>query len=176
MDIRSLEWQELLISEVIPKIFSKGYQGLFLDTLDTAEYLEWKDPVKYAGSLKAMKDFVLKLRKLFPSKFIITNNALSLMNEWGEHIDGALVEDLYHHYNFEKKFYEATSAEHDFEKEKKMVPFLEKFKRPIFVIIYANKEQEKSIRISVRKAKQKGFFPYVSTLGLNEVGWVNPNE
>ena len=40
VDVRSDQWQRFLLDEVIPEIFKQGFDGLFMDTLDTAAHLE----------------------------------------------------------------------------------------------------------------------------------------
>ena len=46
VDVRSDVWRNLLLNDIIPSILKNGYQGIFLDTLDSAEALERQDPVK----------------------------------------------------------------------------------------------------------------------------------
>ena len=174
VDVRSNEWQELLLKKVIPKILEKGYQGIFLDTLDTAEYLEWKDKNKYAGSVKALENFIAKLREKFPKALIITNNGLFLLKNCGNLIDGALVEDIYTHYNFEKKQYEASDIDSDQKKEQILVPFRKNNKKPLYVLVYAKSNQTTLIKEGLKKCKEADFYPYITTIDLNQIGETAP--
>jgi uncharacterized protein (TIGR01370 family) len=40
VDIRSQEWRNILIGHTLKKVVDKGFDGVFLDTIDTAIYLE----------------------------------------------------------------------------------------------------------------------------------------
>ena len=43
VDLRDRRWQEILLDEEIPRLLGQGFDGLMLDTIDTAPYLEAKD-------------------------------------------------------------------------------------------------------------------------------------
>ena len=53
VDIRDRRWQGILLDEEVPRLLGEGYEGIMLDTLDTAPYLERKDPVRFAGCRRA---------------------------------------------------------------------------------------------------------------------------
>ncbi|MBI4373909.1 MAG: endo alpha-1,4 polygalactosaminidase, partial [Deltaproteobacteria bacterium] len=95
VDIRSKEWQELLLKRRIPKILEEGFDGLFLDTIDLPLYLEESDPKKYSGSKETLLQWVRTLRSQYPKILLFPNNALGLLEDYGEIIDGVVVEDLY---------------------------------------------------------------------------------
>ena len=57
VDVRDRNWQELLLTREIPRLLDQGFDGLMLDTIDTAPYLEAKDPARFAGSRQALRDF-----------------------------------------------------------------------------------------------------------------------
>ena len=40
VDIRDPRWQELLLEREVPRLLARGFDGLMLDTIDTAPYLE----------------------------------------------------------------------------------------------------------------------------------------
>ena len=49
VDMRDPRWGKRVIEKVIPFVLHKGFNGLFLDTVDNAANLEEEDPEKYKG-------------------------------------------------------------------------------------------------------------------------------
>ena len=175
IDIRSAEWRKLLLDRVVPGIFAKGYDGLFLDTLDSAEFLEWKDPVRFKGSLDAAESFIKALRKRHPQKLIVTNNALPLLPRLAGAIDGALVEDLYTHYDFKTKSYGPMDKAEMERKESVLKAFREKTGLPVFVILYALPAQKEMTARALEQCRKAGFYPYVATVDLSLLGQITPS-
>lgn len=170
VDVRSKEWQRLLLGTVIPNIFAKGYQGLFLDTVDTAAYLEEKYPAKFKGSKEAVVAFVKELHRRWPDKKIFPNNGLELLESYGTVIDGVVVEDLYTRYNFEKKISEPTPAVETGAKEKILDAFRRKFKKPVLNILYDASDKTPLIREAVKRSQKKGYEWYRTTIDLKTLG------
>ncbi|HCU23761.1 MAG TPA: hypothetical protein DF383_01990 [Deltaproteobacteria bacterium] len=169
VDLRSQEWQNLLLKQIIPPILAQGYQGLFLDTLDTAAYLESKDPVKYAGSKRAAVEFVKRLKQQFPGIEIFPNNALELLADYGDAISGVVVEDLYTRYNFQKKISDATPAVESREREKKLDEFTQRFHKPVLNILYADPETPLA-KTGIEKSESKGYHWFLTDIGLSRIG------
>src|SRR4029078_11009607 len=78
VDIRSSRWQELLMCEEISRLMQRGFDGLMLDTIDTVPYLESKDPVRYAGSRQALREWLQRLRAAFPRAVLVANGSDAL--------------------------------------------------------------------------------------------------
>ena len=159
IDIRSRAWQNIVIDELIPEILRQGYDGLFLDTVDTAAYLEEKDPKKFRGSSKAMVTFVKQIRRRFPKIIILPNNGLQLLNRYGSFIDGVVLEDL----QTDTKF-----------KEELLDRFQKKFKKPIFNIIYAANASTDFAKQAIAESESHGYLWYVTTVDLMHLGTVMP--
>jgi len=170
VDIRSKEWQDLLLKQIIPSIINKGYNGVFLDTVDTAIYLEQKDPTKYAGSKQAMIDFIIRMHKEFPDLMIIPNNGLQILNSIGPHISGVLVEDLYTRYNFENKTYTKTPIEDTKYKEKYLDLFKVKYNKPVYNVLYSTDSKDEVAKYGIKMSRSKGFHWYITTVDLMHLG------
>lgn len=176
VDLRSKEWRTLLGDKVIPGALTHGYQGVMLDTLDVAEYLESKDPVRFKGSMQAAADFVIALRKSRPNAVILVNNALPLLDRIGAAIDGVVVEDLYTRCIPKEKTCRPTPSETSAAKEKALKAFQEATGKPVFVLLYANLKQNDArwIRDAVRRTRRNGFRPYLTPPSLTRLGRIDP--
>ena len=81
VDVRNPEWKEIIIQDVIPRILKAGFDGLFLDTIDTAAHLHAKHPKKYIGIKKAMIELIRDIKEHYPNLFLISNNGFLILEE-----------------------------------------------------------------------------------------------
>lgn len=174
VDIRSKIWRDILEGHTLKKIIAKGFDGVFLDTIDTAIYLEDKDPKRYAGSKKALVDFVKSLKKKHPNLIVVPNNGLEVLERYAEDVDAVLVEDLYTHYDFEKKKSVATQSDIITEKEKLLDRFRTSQKKPVLNLLYETSVQTELAKFAVSRSGQKGYLWYLTTVDLMKIGTVNP--
>lgn len=170
VDVRSPAWQALLMQR-IQHLIDVGYQGVFLDTIDTAAYLEEKDS-KYAGAKQAVVALVQAIHKKYPQFMIIPNNGLEFLMDYGAAIDGVVVEDLYTRYDFKRKRTIPTPLEESLAKEKLLDPFRQKYHKPVWTILYEKNRQAPVIKQAMARAKVKGYQWYVTTVDLNHLGLV----
>ncbi|MCD6460040.1 endo alpha-1,4 polygalactosaminidase [bacterium] len=164
IDPRSEQWKHYFVYRIIPKVLKDGYDGIFLDTIDTAEYLEWKDEEKFKGSMDAMVEIIKEIRANYPNIIIISNNGLAILDKFAKYIDIALVEDLYTMYDFENQKYgiqdkEVTKENRDFLKE-----ISREYHIPVLTLEYANNKNQ--IKNIYNRSRVDGFYPYVGDINL----------
>ena len=73
VDVRDMRWTRRVIDELVPAILRRGFQGIFIDTLDNPGHLERTDPKAYAGMADAGARLVRTLRRNFPRMTIVLN-------------------------------------------------------------------------------------------------------
>lgn len=169
VDVRSVAWRDLLLNDIIPALFAQGYQGLFLDTVDTASYLEDREPKRFKGASTALLNLVRDIKKRHPDQTLLLNNALDHLPQLGDTIDGVVVEDLYTRYDFATKRYLRTRPEDDAVKEGWLDAFNKGAGKPVYVIIYAPREDQELERYGRRKARAKGYRLSVSDIDLTRL-------
>ena len=164
IDPRSKEWKNYFIYRIIPKVLKDGYDGLFLDTIDTAEYLEWKDEEKYKGSMDAMAELIRDIRKNYPRIIIISNNGLAIIDKFAKYVDIALVEDLYTMYDFENQEYGTQDKEVTEENRELLQRISSEYNIPILTLEYSDKKSE--MKNIYSRSRIDGFYPYVGDIHL----------
>lgn len=92
VDVRSREWQDLVIDEVAQVIMDLGYDGFILDNVDTPEALLRADAEFFAGAADAMVGLINRLRATYPDAVIIANNGLSIVPRCGDALDAMMYE------------------------------------------------------------------------------------
>jgi len=169
IDPRSSGWRNFVIRKIIPDILAKGYDGLFLDTIDTGEFLEWKDPQKYAGSKDAMVELIRQIRINYPDIIIISNNGFPILEKIAKYINYALVEDLYTSYDFDKKIYLDQDIEITNQRIKSLKRISYDFNIPILTLDYCEQSNSGKIAEISSKSVVCGFYPYVTDISLQNI-------
>jgi uncharacterized protein (TIGR01370 family) len=172
IDIRHSEWQEFLMTHLIPEYLTRGYAGVFLDTIDTAEYLEETFPQRFFGCRGAQIAFIQELRRRFPKMAIYPNNGLTILPYIGHVIDGVVVEDLYTSYDFSKQTSVKPSRHAVRSKEKVLDAFKRKHKKPVFNILYEESTRSNLAKFAIRRSNYKGYHWYLTTVDLLRMGTI----
>jgi len=170
VDIRNKKWVEFLIYKEIPKIIRSGFNGVFLDTIDTSISLEENNPKKYKGMTEAAVNIIKAIHHNFPSLKIMMNRGYKILPSVAGDINMELGEGVYSDYNFKTKKYEVVSKD-DYSEQvsilknaKKLNPKLE-----IFTLDYWEPSDKEMINKIYKIERANGFIPYVSTINLDNL-------
>ena len=170
IDIRNKYWSKMVVEELIPQILFQHFTGVFLDTLDNAQYLETSNPQKYKGMMKAAANLVKAIRLNYPTIPIMMNRGYYMLPEVADEITMELAESFYTSYNFDKKTYEIRPKE-EYEQQVKLLQDMQK-KHPklkIFTLDYWNETDPAMIAKIYAIQRGNGFIPYVATIDLNKI-------
>lgn len=168
IDVRSPEWQELILETIIPDILKQGFDGLFLDTIDNAEYLEkYHAEKKYPGAEAAMIKLIHAIRQRYPRTTLLANRGFSLLDAISVDVDAVVAESVFTRADLKKgEIYLRPAAE--------VEPVVEKLQRTarrcgvrILNLEYFSPARQKNIEKLISKARSHGFIPYVSTVSLD---------
>lgn len=171
IDMRSAKWQGILLDIIIPKVLAQGFDGIFLDTIDSAMALAvGKDAAKYNGMRESVLGFLRRVRERFPNIHISMNRGLELLPDAALLINSLLIEDLSYEYDFETKEYRAVKPE----VRQALVAGARKGlaanpQLTVLTLDYATPDQKDRIKEAISYSRSKGFVPYVSTLALDQV-------
>ena len=166
VDVRDQRWQQILIGEEIPRLLAQGFDGLMLDTIDTAPYLEGKDPMRFAGSRRALGELVKTIRDRFPTAPVLANGIAGL-RDVAPFVDGFVVEGVFATYDFGRRLYrETTTVERDW-KLARIAEARAIARRPVFTIDYADVGDVVLAHWAESEAAERGFKPYVGVRELN---------
>jgi uncharacterized protein (TIGR01370 family) len=170
VDIRDRRWQAILLEEEVPRLLASGYQGIMLDTLDTAPYLERKDPVRFAGCRRALGQFLGVLRKSFPGAILLANGTETLVDA-APYVDGYVTEGIFATYEPAGVGYRPTTVEERRWRLAQVRAALARARRPVFSIEYAS-GPEAPVGLaewSTGQALAQGFRPYATTKSVDRL-------
>jgi uncharacterized protein (TIGR01370 family) len=166
VDVRDPRWQQILLEQAIPRLLGQGFDGLMLDTIDTAPYLESKDAARFGGSRQALRDLLGAIRARFPKAALVANGTTALADA-APFVDGFVVEGVFATYDFGRRLYRATT---DVERDWKLARIADALavaQRPVFTIEYADVGDLPLTRWAESEATRRGFKPYVGVRDLN---------
>ena len=170
VDVRDPRWTKRILEDLIPAILHKGFDGIFLDTLDNPAELERQDPKKYKGMTKAAERLVHAIRRHYPTIPIMMNRGYEILPKVARHITMVMAESLYTDYNFEKKTYDYAPEEF-YTQQRDMLKEMQDLypELQIYALDYWNPEDTETIKKIYATQRKNGFAPYVATIELNKL-------
>jgi hypothetical protein len=170
LDVRRPEWTRAVLEDLVPRALEAGFTGLFLDTLDDADFLERRDPARYAGMREAAVRLVLAIRHQYPQITLMVNRGYALVPEIARAIDILLGESVLATFDPATKAYARVPApdvawQRDaLRRAKALNPKLR-----VFTLDYWDPTDREGIRQLYREQRAQGFVPYVSTPLLDTI-------
>jgi polysaccharide biosynthesis protein PelA len=170
IDIRRKEWIGFVIHKIIPSMIHYGFDGIFLDTLDSSISLEDSKKPEFKGMKEATIRFVQTIKHHFPYLKIIMNRGFEIAPTLAPLLDGILAESIYTAYNFKEKNHFMVNPEH-YESIRQHLFKIQSQNKDLFLLsldYWDIKDQEKFKDI-YKFQRSKGFIPYVSVLNLQSL-------
>jgi polysaccharide biosynthesis protein PelA len=168
LDVRAAGYEQWLLDRVVPAALAGPVNGLFLDTADSALALERGEPKRYEGTARALERVLLELKRRHPRMLLMLNGGVPLAERLAEVVDGVALESVWTDYDFKAKAYRLRRAE-DAESRVALLERVAALGLPVFTLEYmaaAGKPEPAEI---IRRSRARGFVPYVSTIGLDQV-------
>lgn len=169
-DIRKTGWQELVVDEMATAILTRGFDGLFLDTLDSALHLETTDPKRYAGMADAAVAMLLRLQQRHPGARLLVNGAIPLAGRVAPAVQWFAVESSMTDWDFATKTArwrrddERRWATDRLAAAKALNP-----RMLVFTLDYWDAADRDGALAIYRRQRDAGFVPYVATIALDRV-------
>ncbi len=170
VDVRSPKWTKRVIENLIPAILFKRFKGIFLDTLDNADFLEDEDPIKYKGMREAAIRLVKAIRRNYPQIPIMLNRALDIAPSIITDVDMVLGESVLTNYDVgTKKYGRVAKKDYDAYVDRLKKLEQENPRVTIYTLDYWDPEDSKGIEEIYRIQRENGFIPYVATRDLQTI-------
>lgn len=176
IDIRKPEWVACIIDMLIPEILNKGFDGIFIDTLDSPIEKERINPGKFNGMKKSAVSIIEKARRSYPNMKIMLNRAYVIASDVAPHIDYILGESVCNTYDFSTKKYFPVDDK-SYEHQLKILADMKKNNPGLKVMSldYCDDKDLPLRREIYRKQRKNGFIPYVATIDLCKVSGIGDN-
>jgi uncharacterized protein (TIGR01370 family) len=147
-------WQQLM-SDLTGEFVAKGYDGVFLDTLDTVDV--------YPATAPGMVQLVRRLRADHPAALLVQNRGFSVVDQTAAEIDAIMFEDVSTTYDFATQEYSPADNTATVEE---LQALHRQTGLPILALDYAPPDNPGLAARAVKLARDYGFIPAVSVINL----------
>ena len=110
-DVSDPRWHRFVIEVLAEKIAAKGFDGFFLDTVDSVALLEAADADQAEKYRTGLSTLIAALDAHFPEQKIIINRGFDFIEPLQDHLDAVLIESVLRTYDFSRREYVAVDAE-----------------------------------------------------------------
>lgn len=166
IDLADARWRDFLVDHLAAQIAAKGYDGFFLDTVDSVDLIAPHDTARTTAARDGVVALVKKLRAAFPRQRIVINRGFFAFDELRDTIDGVLVESLFETHDFASKTYRAVdAAETD-----ALLAELQRVAdagRDVYVLDYVDPAQRQRADRTALRIRAHGYHAFVSTPALD---------
>ncbi len=149
VDLTNGKWQDFVVRYLIPSILAKGYNGIFLDTVDSL-LLNNKE--------QKVIDFINLIKRKYPKIKLMMNRGIEIADK--VNVDAILLESTITSYNFDTKKYYFLSSPHIYKIPKRI---------KIYSIDYWYLNDVSTIEKIYNIALRLGYKPFVSDISLHRL-------
>jgi len=167
VDLQNLEWHRYLLEKRLTPLWNQGYQGFFLDTLDS--YMRLFSAEAQAQQRRGLVTLIAEIYRRFPGVKLVLNRGFEVMPEVFQYADGVVAESLFRRWNpVESRYLEVPKADRDwllFELQR----VVKDYHLAVTVIDYLPSESVELTKQVAQKIDLLGFSPWVSVPELNSI-------
>lgn len=168
MDLTQPGWQQRLLEQA-GALVDAGYQGLFLDTLDSYR-LATRSAEQAAAQRKALSNLVRELAQRHPDAEIWLNRGFEVLPQVHGLVTGVVAESLYKGYfPGEDRYGDVPDSDRNWLMERLRWVRAE-YGLPVVVVDYVPEASRPLAVETARRIREAGFSPYVSVASLDLLG------
>jgi len=169
LDVRKAEVGRFLWQSYIRPVMKAGYQGVFLDTLDSYQLISKTAQQRHAYE-QGLVRIIKNIKNRWPQAIIILNRGFEIIPRVARQINGVVAESLFSAFDGDKKGYSTVSkVDRDW-----LIAALRRIQKtyhlPITVLDYLPDNRWQEAATLVKKIEALGFTPWVSDGHLNSMG------
>ncbi len=150
-------WQKLMV-DLAGESIRQGFDGVFLDTVDTVDV--------YPKTKPGMLALIRQLRAAYPQALLVMNRGFTVVDELANDLDAVMFEDLSTTYNFESQQYGYAD---DSGTATRLAALSKKTGLPILALDYAPPDNPAMAYRAVQVSRRYGFIPAVSVINLDKI-------
>ncbi|UXI04058.1 endo alpha-1,4 polygalactosaminidase [Photobacterium sp. TY1-4] len=167
MDLTAEAWQSHLLDTARDHL-AKGFDGLFLDTLDSY-YLFAKNEASQSAQQQALTQIITALSELETNPGLILNRGFEILPQLKTPVHAVVAESLYHGYHPVDDSYHDMS-ETDSEWLSNQLAQVKSLGLEVIVIDYIPGQDREAQKAAAKRLLQEGYTPYISDGMLYEFG------
>lgn len=169
LDLTQAGWQDFIREKLVKPLAEQGYDGLFLDTLDsfnlyvtTAEARQ-RQADALAGLLKT-------IRKTWPQMQLIANRGFEVMPDIAPLLEAVVAESLFASWDNAKQKYQPADPAGQEWLLQRLQAIRKDYGLDVVIIDYLPPAHRDDARKLAGRIQELGFVPWVSTPALDSIG------
>lgn len=160
-------WPEFLVDNIARPLWQCGYQGFFLDTLDSWRLLEGTE-AELEAQRRGLALAVTSLRHAFPEALIVMNRGFELLENVHAHVDALVFESLYRGWDQARQGYiDVSPAQREWLLDKAATA--QSYQLPVIALDYCPPGQHDHARATVTRIRHHGIVPSIADGHLQAV-------
>ncbi|MHB8056764.1 MAG: bifunctional glycoside hydrolase 114/ polysaccharide deacetylase family protein [Desulfuromonadaceae bacterium] len=167
IDVSSPEWREFFLNKVVEPLWSAGYRGFFLDTMDS--YQLSTDKSRLAAMESGLVETVRAIKARHPEARLILNRGFEIFPKVKDIVFAVAAESLYQNFSpATGKYGEVPPNDREW-----LTARLNEVKSagvPVIAIDYVPPGKRHLARQTAEKIKALGFIPWVADKDLESLG------
>jgi len=165
LDIQHAAWETFVLDDCAAPALGKGYDGLFFDTLDSAEHIAGPDAERLKDCRDRIANLVRAAHQRWPDRPIIVNRGFALLPELKAILSGVLVESVYQSFDPATRRYRPVRPT-DSQWLETRVREAQALKLPVYAVDYVHPTEKRLGRATAERLKKLGCTPFVTTHAL----------
>lgn len=170
LDLRHEAARRAVIERIVPDVLALGYDGIFIDTMDSVEAMEQQNPIANKGMVAAGAALIGQLRARFPAMRMMLNRGYAMLPDVATRIDVVLGEAMASRWNFTTKRYELLSdSDWQWQADRLRAAKARNPALTLTTLDYWDPSAARQIAGLYARERAAGFRPYVATLALDRL-------
>jgi len=171
-DISDPRWHRFVVEVLARNIAAAGFDGFFLDTVDSVALLEAADPTQAKEFRDGLASLLVSLNAKYPEHKILINRGFDFVDNLHESIDGVLVESVLRTYDFSSKEYVAVDAATTATLTERIEDIRQRG-LPVFAVDYLPANATELARATSERLRLLGCTPLITSPDLDGdfIGW-----
>lgn len=168
MNLAHAGWQDFVLERLIGPLVTTGFQGIFLDTLDSYRILA-DTPEKLKRQRDGLIHLIQTIHQRFPALKILVNRGFEVVDAIAPYVQGVVAESMFRTWNPETRTYEKVPQE-DSSWLMAKLEAVRKLGLDVYVIDYVHPADRDLARSTARRIHDLGFVPWVANPRLDMLG------
>lgn len=161
-------WAEFAVEQLFAPLWQAGYQGFFLDTLDSFHLIATDDASR-AAQARGLAQVIRLLKQRYPQASLLLNRGFEVLPSVHELVNGVVFESWFEGYDAAKGHYRAVPQQ-DRDWLAGQLAKVRHYGLPIVAIDYVPASERGRAREVARRLQAEGFTPWVSVPELDMLG------
>ncbi|MCE1225086.1 MAG: endo alpha-1,4 polygalactosaminidase [Geobacteraceae bacterium] len=167
VDLANPDWRRFFLDQVVEPLWSAGYRGFFLDTLDS--FLLVKDSKKHPALMAGLVDIIRSIKQRHPDARLILNRGFEVLDQVKDTAFAVAAESLFQKFDPINGTY-GDVQEHDRQWLLGKFAEVRKAGLPVIAIDYVAPKDRELARRTAARIKELGCIPWVTDKDLATLG------